>query len=195
MVHTGGPIKKFFNASWCCFRFPVWTHCSLGFFSCVEFHFWLLSAVEKLMYLQDCGFGEMFVTISSISALVRPLPAWAFTCIFKLCTLKNGFMHMHTCRKPFSSKQWPCGPSNSSDIRKLLHNICICQHFLQKLGLYPVWAFMCIFKLFPLENVFAHSSHAEGLSSVCSDHVCLQTLPILENFCTTSVFVSNFSRN
>ena len=75
---------------------------------------------------------------------------------------------MHTCRKPFSSKQWPCGPSNSSDIRKLLHNICICQWFLQKLGLYPVWAFMCIFKLFPQENFLAR---AEGLSSVCSDHV------------------------
>ena len=44
-------------------------------FSLVEFHFGLLSAVEKLMYLQDGGFSEMFVTISSMSALVRPLPA------------------------------------------------------------------------------------------------------------------------
>ena len=47
------------------------------------------------MYLQDCGFGEMFVTISSMSALVRPLPAWAFMCIFKLCPLKDGFMHIY----------------------------------------------------------------------------------------------------
>ena len=35
----------------------------------------LLSAVDKLMCLQDCGFDEMFVTISSMSALVRPFPS------------------------------------------------------------------------------------------------------------------------
>ena len=131
MVHT--KQKVFFSSvSWCCFHFPVWTHCSLGLFSCVELHFGLLSAVEKLMYLQDCGFGEMFVTISSMSALVRPLPAWAFMCIFKLCPLKDGFLHIY---------------------------------------------------------------HAESLSPVSSDHVDLQTLPTLENFGTTSVFVSTFSRN
>ena len=54
------------------------THCSHGLFSCVELHFGLLSAVEKLMYLQDCGFGEMFVTISSMSAIVRPLSSVSF---------------------------------------------------------------------------------------------------------------------
>ena len=54
---------------------------------------------------------------------------------------------------------------------------------------------MCIFKLCPLENALAHSSHAEGLSPVCSDHVDLQTLRTWENFCTTSAFVSTFSRN
>ena len=27
---------------------------------------------------------------------------------------------------------WPCGPSNSSDMRTFLPNICICQHFPQK---------------------------------------------------------------
>ena len=129
-TQDGAHNKK--SVSWCCFHFPVWTHCSLGLFSCVELHFGLLSAVEKLMYLQDCGFGEMFVTISSMSALVRPLPAWAFMCIFKLCPLKDGFMHIY---------------------------------------------------------------HAESLSPVSSDHVDLQTLPTLENFCTTSVFVSTFSRN
>ena len=76
MVHTK---KSFFSSvSWCCFHFPVWTHCSLGLFSCVELHFGLLSAVEKLMYLQDCGFGEMFVTISSMSAIVRPLSSVSF---------------------------------------------------------------------------------------------------------------------
>ena len=92
MVHTH---KKNSSVSWCCFHFPVWTHCSLGLFSCVELHFGLLSAEEKLMYLQDCGFGEMFVTISSMSAFLRPLPAWAFMCIFKLCPLKDGFMHIY----------------------------------------------------------------------------------------------------
>ena len=96
-TQDGAHKKKVFfsSVSWCCFHFPVWTHCSLGLFSCVELHFGLLSAVEKLMYLQDCGFGEMFVTISSMSALVRPLPAWAFMCIFKLCPLKDGFMHIY----------------------------------------------------------------------------------------------------
>ena len=44
----------------------------------MELHFGLLSAVEKLMYLQDCGFGEMFVTISSMSAIVRPLSSVSF---------------------------------------------------------------------------------------------------------------------
>ena len=89
--------------------------------------FVLLSAVEKLMGLQGCGFGKMFVTTSSMSALVRPSPS------------------------------------------------------------------LCIFKLFPLENALAHSSHAESLSSVYSEHVNLQTLPAWKNFCTTSVFDSTFS--
>ena len=51
------------------------THSSHGLFFCVELHFGLLSVVEKLMFLQDCWFGETFVTISSMSVLVRPLPA------------------------------------------------------------------------------------------------------------------------
>ena len=77
MVHTG-PIKE--NDSQgglSCFQYKLsfLAHCSHGLFSCVELHFGLLSAVEKLMYLQDCGFGEMFVTISSMSALVRPFPS------------------------------------------------------------------------------------------------------------------------
>ena len=50
----------------------------------------------------------------------------------QVVSTKRRFYAYLPCRKPFSSKQWPCGPSNSSDIRKLLHNICICQHFLQK---------------------------------------------------------------
>ena len=50
----------------------------------------------------------------------------------QVVSTKRRFYAYLSCRKPFSSKQWPCGPSNSSDIRKLLHNICICQHFLQK---------------------------------------------------------------
>ena len=40
-------------------------------------------------------------------------------------------------------------------------------------GLPPAWAFMCIFKLFPLENALAHSLHAESLSSVYTDQVNL----------------------
>ena len=76
MVHTGEPIKKFFQVCLDVVSAFQDEHIALHWlFSCFEFHFWLLSAVEKLMYLQDCGFGEMFVTISSISALVRPLPA------------------------------------------------------------------------------------------------------------------------
>ena len=54
---------------------------------------------------------------------------------------------------------------------------------------------MCIFKLCALENALAHSSHAEGLYPVCSDHVDLQTLRTWAFFCTTSAFVSTFSRN
>ena len=180
MVNTGGAIKKFSSVSWCCFHFPVWTNCSLGLFSCVELHFGLLSAVEKLMYLQDCGFVEMFVTISSMSALVKPLPAWAFMCIFKLCTLKNGFMHIS------HAESLSAVSSDNVDLQTLptLENFCTSSVFVStspKSGLYPVWAFMCIFKLFPLESVLAHSSHAESLSSVCSDHVDLQTLPTYYN--------------
>ena len=46
-------------------------------------------------------------------------------------------------------------------------------------GIYTANVFMCNFKLFPL-NTFKHivdSSHTEGLSPVCSDHVDLQTPP------------------
>ena len=57
---------------------------------------------------------EMFVTISSMSALVRPLSSVSF------------HVHLQVC---------------------------------------------------PLENGLAHSSHAESLSPVCSDHVDHQTLP------------------
>ena len=69
--------KNDFQGGLSCFQYKLsfLAHCSHGLFSCVELHFGLLSAVEKLMYLQDCGFGEMFVTISSMSALVRPFPS------------------------------------------------------------------------------------------------------------------------
>ena len=126
--------KNDFQGGLSCFQYKLsfLAHCSHGLFSCVELHFGLLSAVEKLMHLQDCGFGEMFVTISSMSALVRPFPSVS--------------VHVHL---------------QVVSTRKLL----------------------------------AHSSHAEGLSSVCSDHVDFETLPTLENFCTTSAFVSTFFRN
>ena len=60
-------------------------------------------------------------------------------------------------------------------------------------GFHSAWAFMRIFKLFPLENVLAHSSHAEALSLVGSDHVDLQTLPTQEKFGTKFAFDSTFS--
>ena len=63
-----------FKAEHCDISISLWTGLH-RIFSCVELHFGLLSTVEKFMYLQDCGLGEMFVTISSMSALVRPLPA------------------------------------------------------------------------------------------------------------------------
>ena len=58
----------------------------------------------------------------------------AFTCVsfyvyLQVVYTKKRFYAYFTCRKPFCSKQWQCRPSNSSDIRKLLHIICICQHF------------------------------------------------------------------
>jgi hypothetical protein len=115
------------QALWVCFRWKPLFIASLN-----SLHFGLPSAVEKLMYLHFCGFGEMFVTISSMSALVRPLSSVSFR------------VHLQVC---------------------------------------------------PLENGLAHSSHAESLSPVCSDHVDLKTLPTWENFCTTSAFVSTFSRN
>ena len=112
---------------------------------------WKSLGIFKTVSLVKCL--SQFLTFTSVS----------FDVHLQVVSTKKRFYAYFTCRKPFSSKQWPCGPSNSSNIWKLLHNICICQHFLQKLGLYPVCAFMCIFKLFPLENVLAHNSHAEGL--------------------------------
>ena len=47
----------------------------IGFSLVLSFTFGFSPLWKSFMYLQDCGFGEMFVTISSISALVRPLPA------------------------------------------------------------------------------------------------------------------------
>ena len=40
------------------------------------------------------------------------------------------------------------------------------------------------------KNGFMHISHAESLSPLSSNHVDLQTIPTLENFCTTPLFVS-----
>ena len=88
--------------------FPVptiLTHCSHELFSCVELHFGFLSAVENLMYLQDCGFGEMFVTIYSMSAVVRPLPSVSFHVHIQVVSTRKRFSAYFTCRKPFSSKQ------------------------------------------------------------------------------------------
>ena len=47
----------------------------LGFSLVLSFTFGFSPLWKNLMYLQDCGFSEMFVIISSISALIIPLPA------------------------------------------------------------------------------------------------------------------------
>ena len=49
------------------FQYEHIVHLGFSLVLSFTFGFWL--------YLQDCKFDEMFVTISSISALVRPLPA------------------------------------------------------------------------------------------------------------------------
>ena len=70
--------------------------------------------MEKLMYLQNCGFDAMFVTVYSMSALGR-------------LSLSVDF-HVHL-------------------------------------------------QVVATRKRLAHSSHAEGRSSVSSDHMDLQTLP------------------
>ena len=60
----------------------------------MELQFGLLSVVEKLMHLQDCGFNEMFVTISSMSALVMPLPSVSFHVHLQVVSTKNGLVHI-----------------------------------------------------------------------------------------------------
>ena len=75
---------------------------------------------------------------------------------------------------------------------KYLSQFLQCLHWE---GFHSAWAFMCIFKLCPLENILAHISHLESLSPESSGHVDLQTLPTWENFCTTSAYASTFSRN
>ena len=101
------------------------------------------------------------------------------------------------CRPFFLDAVASLAPSQKVYVFFFILMQCLSQ-FLQCLhweGLHSAWAFVCIFRLFPLENVWAHSSHAESLSPVSSGHMDLQTLPTWENFCTTSAFVSTFSRN
>ena len=80
-----------------------------------------------------------------------------------------------------------CGKANVSSRLRFWWNIC--HNFFNWEGFHSAWAFMCIFRLFPLENVLAHISHAESLSPVSSGHMDLQTLPTWEKFCTSSAFV------
>ena len=102
--------------------------------------------------------------------------AWAFMCIFKLCPLENILAHI--------SHLESLSPESSGhvDLQTLptWENFCTASAYMPALSPEirpsPSVSFMCIFKLFPQENVLAHSSHAEGLSSVCSDHMDLQTL-------------------
>ena len=75
---------------------------SYGLFSCVELNFGRLSAVENLMCLQDCGFGEMFVTISSMSAFVRPLPSVSFHVHLQVVSTKKCFSTYHSINKGMS---------------------------------------------------------------------------------------------
>ena len=62
-------------------------------------------------------------------------------------------------------------------------NVCIAKAFTSV-------SFYVHLQVVSTKNGFMHISHAESLSPVSSDNVDLQTLPTLENFCTTSVFVS-----
>ena len=138
------------------------------------------------MYLQGCGFGEMFATISSMSLLVRPLSSVSFHVHLQVVSTRKCFSALFT---------WPwtfllCGKAYVSSRLWFWCNVCH-NFFNVCIGK----AFMCIFKLCPLENSLAHISHLESLSPVSSGHVDLQTLPTWENFCTTSAFVSTFSRN
>ena len=123
--------KKFTSVSWCCLYFPVWHIVHMGF-SFVLSSLWASLRCGKayvssrlLVWWNVCHnffnvcIGKAFTSVS-------------FYVHLQVVSTKRRFYAYLSCRKPFSSKQWPCGPSNSSDIRKLLHNICICQHFLQK---------------------------------------------------------------
>ena len=102
-------------------------HYSHGLFSCVELHFGLLSAVEKLMYLQDCGFGEMFVTISSMLALVRPLPSVSFHVHLQDVSTKKRFsVHNLQTLSPFY-----CHSVLFSVVKK---SLCTILHFLMTIG-------------------------------------------------------------
>ena len=53
--------------------------------------FVLLSAVEKLMGLQGCGFGKLFVTTSSMSALLRPSLSLSFHVYLQVVSTRKGF--------------------------------------------------------------------------------------------------------
>ena len=62
----------------------------------------LLSAVEKLMCLQDWGFDEIFVTISSMSALGRLSLSVGFHAHLQVVSTRKHFSTYFTFRKPFS---------------------------------------------------------------------------------------------
>ena len=64
----------------------------------------LLSAVEKLMCLQDWGFDEIFVTISSMSASGRLSLSVGFHVHLQVVSTRKHFSTYFTFRKPFSRK-------------------------------------------------------------------------------------------
>ena len=53
--------------------------------------FVLLSAVEKLLGLQGCGFGKKKFTTSSMSALVRPSPILRFQVYLQVVSTRKRF--------------------------------------------------------------------------------------------------------
>ena len=79
------------------------------------------------------------VTLFNICIGIVLYPAWAIMCIFKLCPLENDSEHI-SHEESLSSVNSDHVNLQTFPTRKLLHNICICQHFFQKLGFHPAWA-------------------------------------------------------
>ena len=83
------------------------------------------------------------------------------------------------CGKAYvSSRLWVCW-----NVCHNFFNVCIGKAFTSV-------SFYVHLQVVSTKNGFMHISHAESLSPLSSNHVDLQTIPTLENFCTTPLFVS-----